>query len=66
MVLQTKASDEHHDIIDQELYSQQVGGKMYSFGAMSKFHKSGKGGMRPSKEGGAKHMSKSKLHKLLR
>jgi len=69
MVLQTKSSDEHHDIIDQELYSQQVGGKMYSFGAMSKFHKSGKGGMRPemkSEEGGRKHMSKSKLSKLLK
>ena len=69
MVLQTKASDEHHDIIDQELYSEQVGGKMYSFGAMSKFHKSTKGGIRQiknSEEGGRKHMSKSKLSKLLK
>lgn len=68
MVLQTKASDDHHDIIDQELYSQQVGGKMHSFGAMSKYHKSTKGGMHrmKSEEGGRKHMSKSKLSKLLK
>jgi hypothetical protein len=71
MVLQTKASDEHHDIIDQEMYSQEVGGKMYNFGSLSKFHKMTKGGKHHMKkmeeDGGRKHhMSKSKLSKLLK
>jgi len=69
MVLQTKASDEHHDIIDQELYTQQVGGKHYNFGSLSKFHKMTTGGRKHMKqeEGGRKHhMSKSKLSKLLK
>ena len=64
MVLQTKASDEHHNIIDQEMFSKQVGGKHYNFGALSKYHKATKGHLK--EEGGKKHhMSKSKLHKLI-
>jgi hypothetical protein len=67
MVLTTKSSTEHHDIIDQELYTNQVGGKQHSFASISKFYKKHTSGHNKThKEEGGKKMSKSKLHRLLK
>ena len=75
MVLEAK-QQEHHSVIDEELYKRTVGGAMHhGFAGISKFAKN----MHPMKEihnmmndeEGGKHrrkvcITKSKLHKLLR
>jgi len=66
MVLDTKSTTDENRIVDADFYQNAVGGKMHK-GPMSvgKFIKNTKGKMN-TEEGGRKHMSKSKLHKLLR
>jgi hypothetical protein len=66
MVLDTKSTTDENRIVDADFYQNAVGGKMHK-GPMSvsKFIKNTKGKMN-FEEGGRKHMSKSKLHKLLR
>jgi len=68
MVLDTKSTDDHNRIVDEEFFKNAVGGKIHKGPAsINKFLKHTKGGkMHHSEEGGKKHMSKSKLHKLLR
>jgi hypothetical protein len=80
MVLDAKQQD-HHSIIDEELYKRTVGGKLHhGFAGISKFFRNMKphhmlhkalGMGSDEDEGGAKHrrkvcITKSKLHKLLR
>jgi hypothetical protein len=64
-VLETKSTTDENRIVDADFYRNVVGGKMYK-ASIGKFLKSTKGKMNQSDEGGKKHMSKSKLHKLLR
>ena len=77
LVLDTK-QQEHHSIIDEELYNRTVGGKMHhGFAGLSKFFRNSKAHMMgqhhhtDGEEGGRKHhkkgaMGKSKLSKLLK
>jgi hypothetical protein len=79
LVLDTK-QQEHHSVIDEELYNRTVGGKMHhGFAGLSKFFRHSKAHMMgphhhavmDGEEGGRKHhkkgaMSKSKLAKLLK
>ena len=66
MVLDTKSTTDENKIVDADFYHNVVGGRMHK-ASIGKFLKSTKGHkMQQSEEGGKKHMSKSKLHKLLR
>jgi len=65
LVLETKASDDQDIIVDEEMYKNSVGGKLHKGSAsVSKFLRHTKGGKKHHKQ--EKHMSKSKLHKLLK
>jgi hypothetical protein len=67
-VLETKTTEDESKIVDEQFYENAVGGKMHR-GPMSihKLVKHTKGMKKHhSEEGGRKHMSKSKLHKLLK
>jgi hypothetical protein len=65
IVLDTKSTTDENKIVDADFYHNVVGGRMHK-GSIGKFLKSTKGKMQQTEEGGKKHMSKSKLHKLLR